>query len=77
MMFLTKTELAELTGCKTRERQMRWLASNGYKYDVGLDGMPKVLRAFVETRLGFDSPRVQVRKPNFEVLINAAAQKNA
>jgi hypothetical protein len=77
MMFLTKDEVADLTGCKIRDRQMRWLASNGYKYEVGMDGVPKVLRSFVESRLGFEGSRAQVRRPNFEVLINAAAQKNA
>lgn len=75
-MFLTKEEVSQLTGSKIRERQMQWLSSNGYKYEVGLDGTPKILRAYVESRLGFEEKITHTRKPNFSGLIHAAAQKN-
>ena len=43
-MFLTATELEDLTGYKTGKRQCRWLAEQGYSFDVRADGRPAVSR---------------------------------
>lgn len=52
MTLLTPDELRELTGYKRGADQMRWLRDNRWPFVVGGDGLPKVLRAVVETRLG-------------------------
>ena len=65
-MFLTPDELAELTGYKTPARQCRWLDRAGYPFETAATGRPKVLRAFVERRLGLaaQSPATPT-EPNF------------
>lgn len=49
-MFLTAAELADLTGYKTGARQCRWLAENGYSFDVRGDGRPALSRAVYDAR---------------------------
>jgi hypothetical protein len=51
-MFMTLEQLKELTGAKSRKRVTHWLDDNGYKYQIGMDGWPRVLVAAVEKRLG-------------------------
>ena len=46
-MFLTDTELIELTGYKYHAYQRRWLSEHGYRFDVAAGGRPFVNRAFV------------------------------
>ena len=50
-MFLTATELTELTGLKRPSAQARWLAQAGLRHVLGADGRPKVLRAEVERHM--------------------------
>lgn len=56
-MFLTAAELCELTGYQKPALQRRWLADNGYSFDVRKDGKPVVSRAYYEGRQ--HSPRQQ------------------
>ena len=51
-MFLDKSQLKGLTGYARPTSHMRWLASNGYPFEVGSDGYPRVLISLVEKRLG-------------------------
>ena len=51
-MFLSRTELQEMTGYKRPSSMRRWLGENGYNYEVARDGYPRVLRAAVEMKLG-------------------------
>jgi hypothetical protein len=44
-LFLSRDELQELTGYRQFAAQIRWLASRGFRHEVGADGRPKVLRA--------------------------------
>ena len=50
-MFLTQTELAELTERKRKGEQIAWLKSNGYHYAIGANGHAKVLREHLHARL--------------------------
>lgn len=50
-MFLTQTELAELTERKRKADQIAWLKSNGFHYVIGANGHPRVLRDHVHARL--------------------------
>jgi hypothetical protein len=51
-VFLSASEMAELTGYKQPARQIRWLTTQRYRFEVGGDGLPKVARSFAEARLG-------------------------
>jgi hypothetical protein len=50
-VFLTPTELLELTGYKKPALQRRWLAEHGYRFDVRADGRAVVLIAAIELKL--------------------------
>ena len=50
-MFLTPSELIDLTGRTRASAQVRWLSGNGLRFVCGADGRPRVLRAEVEGRL--------------------------
>jgi hypothetical protein len=47
-MFLSQTELADLTGRKRASSQIRWLAQAGIRHVLAADGRPRVLRQEVE-----------------------------
>lgn len=51
-MFLSRDELADLTGYTTPAYQCKWLDRAGYPFETSAAGRPKVLRAYVERRLG-------------------------
>jgi hypothetical protein len=49
-MFLTAQQLEELTGYVPGKLQCKWLAANGYSFDVRKDGRPALSRANFEAR---------------------------
>lgn len=51
-MFLTAQEIIDLTGFKYASYQIKWLADNGFLFEEGGDGRPKVLRSYVASRMG-------------------------
>lgn len=51
-MFLTKKEVAELSGYRKPSAQIKWLRVEQFGFVVGGDGHPKVLRQVVLNRLG-------------------------
>jgi hypothetical protein len=51
-MFMTSQEIIDLTGFKYAAKQIDWLKENGFLFEVGGDGRPKVLRSYVVNRLG-------------------------
>lgn len=51
-MFMTKDEVAQLTGRARPKEQTQWLESQRFGFVVGADGKPKVLREVVLARLG-------------------------
>lgn len=64
-MFMTKEQLHELTGYQKRPNQIGWLRANGYPFEVGADGRPRVLTATVLAKLGAPAQesRPKVRIP--------------
>ena len=50
--FLTREEIADLTGYQQRQKQMDWLRREGWPFAVGGDGHPRVLREELQRRLG-------------------------
>ena len=65
-MFLTPAELAELTDYQEGQwsRQIKWLDRHGYPFELSVAGRPKVLKAYVEERLGMKSPTAAKLKPD-------------
>lgn len=72
-MFLSCNDLEELTGYKTGHYQAQWLKEHGYPHERTISGKPRVLRAFVEKRLGLASvkPKTQT-EPDFSSWKKAA-----
>lgn len=56
-MFLSQAELRELTGLQKPSAIVRWLLARAYPHEIGADGWPRVLRAFVQAKLGAPTPR--------------------
>lgn len=50
--FLSAARVAELTGYQRAYAQRSWLKANDYPFDMGGDGVPKVLESVVLERLG-------------------------
>ena len=66
-MFLSASELQELTGYQKPALQIRWLSDNGYSFDVRCDGRPVVSRVYYEGR--HQGPNAQRRaRPNLAAL---------
>ncbi len=67
-MFLTPEELSNLTdyGVGQWSRQRQWLENNGYRFELSSAGRPKVLRAYVEKRLGLTTAKPTAQtEPDF------------
>jgi hypothetical protein len=66
-VFLSASELVDLTGLKRKKAQAAWLREQGYLVELDARGRPKVLRAVVEARLGAVVTQ-QKQQPNFGAL---------
>lgn len=65
-MFIEAADLAELTGYVVPAYQCRWLDRHGYPFELSRAGKPKVLKAYVEKRLGLTSASVTTKtEPDF------------
>lgn len=53
--ILSRAELKNLTGVCARSKQIDWLVSNRYRFEVNALGYPVVLRSFALGRLGIES----------------------
>ena len=67
-MFLTATELAELTGYKLPAYQRRWLLARGWPHEVSAGGKPVVAREFASKALGVTMASPQKAVPNLAAL---------
>jgi hypothetical protein len=67
-VFLTPSELAELTGWRRAGRQAEWLRDHGWPVEVDRRGHPKVLRAVAVARLGGVVSSVPATEPNWDAL---------
>lgn len=68
-LFLTMTQLQELTGLSQSAAQVRWLQKNGIRHYVRADGRPSVTVAAIEGREG---QAMQRARPNFAALHKAS-----
>jgi hypothetical protein len=69
-MFLTQSELAELTERKRKGEQIAWLKANGFHFATGANGHAKVLREHVQARLcgGSTNTAPAVPEPNWAAM---------
>ena len=51
-MYLTDTELEELTGYARRSKQIEWLTRRGYVFEVSGSGKPVVNRTHANQKQG-------------------------
>ncbi len=65
---MSKEEIEELTGFKMPYKQCTWLDTHAYPYDKTASGKPKVLKSYLEHRLGHQSNNVHAQQPNFDAL---------
>lgn len=50
-LFLTQSDLMELTERKRKAAQIAWLISNNFPFTIGANGHARVLREYVLARL--------------------------
>lgn len=68
MIFLTYSEISELTGCRQKAAQRRWLDRNGIRYFIRADGRPAVTTdAITGTTVNTGGPR-RATGPNLAAL---------
>lgn len=73
-MFLTPTELAELTGYQRHADQRKWLTARGWLFETSATGRPVVARSYAESRLGGStiSRNTSTWSPNVAAIRKAA-----
>ena len=68
-MFLTQSEIEELTGFVCPSKQIAWLARNGIKFLVSATGHPKVLISHLqEIMMNNSGAKKRTSEPNFAAL---------
>lgn len=72
-MFLTATDLHDLTGYARPSKQIAWLRGEGFTFRVAADGHPRVLRAHVLTLMGVTDIAIRRKTaPDFASLAKVA-----
>jgi hypothetical protein len=71
--YLSELEIARLTGKKYPKVQARALADRGWTFVLDGDGLPLVLRAYHDARLGIDPKPTRPRQPRLEGLARRSA----
>jgi hypothetical protein len=72
-MFLTESELRELTGYVYHCRQIEWLRRHNWKFEVTAQQRPKVARSYFDSRMGAlgkttAEPGSPAVRPNFQAI---------
>jgi len=71
-MFLTTDEISTLTGYQTQSRQIMWLKSHGWKFEISRTGHPVVLRKHAETKMSGQEENEREWAPNFDAFKKVA-----
>lgn len=69
--LLTVDEVQQITGFKLRGRQIEWLRTRHWQFEVNARGVPIIARSYAESRLSgvTTSPQsTRTRRPNFDAL---------
>lgn len=67
--FLTTEEVGILTGFKTPKRQVEWLKTKGWRFEINGNRRPIVARKYTEKMLGCSVPEPATYAPNFAALL--------
>ncbi len=67
-LFLSLEELGTLTGFKTPMRQVEWLRTKGWRFEVNGNRRPIVARKYAEKMLGCGAPEDNTYRPNFAAI---------
>lgn len=67
-LFLTPDEVGTLTGFKTPARQVEWLRTKGWRFEINGNRRPIVARKYAEKMLGCGVPEETGYRPNFAAL---------
>lgn len=61
--YLTASELASLVGCKSNQkcRMVAWLTKRHWKFDVDINGLPKVARPYHDRKMGVTEEKQQTK----------------
>ena len=70
-LFLTHDEVGALTGYKTNARQVEWLRTKGWRFEISGNRRPIVARKYAEKMLGCGTPEPASYMPNFAALRSA------
>ena len=70
-LFLTADELSTLTGFKTPKKQVDWLRTKGWRFEVNGNRRAIVARKYAEKMLGCGTPEAQTYQPNFGAMQGA------
>lgn len=71
--YLTADELADLVGCKPNQRTVmaRWLDDAGWRWIPDRNGLPKVARAYHDTKMGLaNGTKKHDPTPNFNAFVD-------
>jgi hypothetical protein len=74
-LLLTPDELEQITGRKLSKKQVEWLLTKHWQFEVNARGAPVVARSYAEARLSGINSTPQVarhRRPNFDAIRAAA-----
>jgi len=66
-LFLTQSELFELTDCQKPSKQIEWLDKRGWKHEISRLGRAKVLRSYAQMKMGMpvDSKSEPTTEPDY------------
>lgn len=67
-MFMTKDELADLTGYKVAKRQIAWLRDRGWRFELDRLDRPKVDRDYCKSRMGNETGAQPETQPNWAAI---------
>ena len=72
MNYLTASELAELTGCKSNQRcrMTAWLIKNKWRFEIDSSGVPKVARVYHDRKMGITE---NIQKDQYDEIPNLQA----
>lgn len=71
--YLTEAEIARLTGKVYPKVQAKVLAERGWTFEFDGDGLPLVLRAYHDRRMGMAPQTTRARRPRLAGLSRRAA----
>lgn len=73
-LFLTNSELTELTGYKLPTKQVSWLINRGYYVETNSRGLPRITYSQVEEMRRVNTPMNIANHNNLQMLNHQAVQ---